>query len=262
MLIDTHGHLNFHKFDDDRDEVVRRCQAAGMKVINPSSQLPTSQAAVELAKHYPGDMYAAVGFHPTHTEDTEFSLEEFQRLFEVERKHIHAVGEIGLDYYRLPEGGDNQKIIQHQKDIFRSMFELATKQNLPKIIHCRDAYDDLITELRGFGASHDGVIHCYLGSQAQATQFLDLGFYLGFTGIITFTDDEELLSVIKTMPLDRMLAETDAPYLTPVPLRGKRNEPLYVKHVIEKIAELRGLDYQTTEDALGENARRLFRLPS
>ncbi len=262
MLVDSHAHLNFKAYNKDRSDVITRCLQNNMKVINVGSQLPTSQKAVELALQNPDAMYAAVGFHPVHSEKIEYDLAAFRDLIEKNRKAIVAVGEIGLDYYRLEANTeeDEQKIKEDQKELFKIQYQLAQDNNLPVIVHCRDAYDDLINLCQEISDQHIGVVHCFLGDVAIADKFLQQGFLLGFTGIITFGDDEKLKEVIEHVPLKKMLIETDAPYLSPVPFRGKRNEPLFVQYVAEKIAEIKGISKDKVVEQTAGNASQLFQL--
>lgn len=262
MLIDTHAHLNFRAYRKDRPEVIARCLKEGMKVINVGSQQQNSLAAVELARQYPGNLFAAVGFHPIHVVDTDFVAPDFEKLLAENEKYIVAIGEVGLDYYRLPEDKRlKEETISKQRETFRFFIGLARQHSLPLILHCRDAYADLLEELKGAELKSGGVVHCFLGNRSLARKFLDLGLHLGFTGIITFADNNELLEVVKEVPLDRILIETDAPYLAPGPFRRQRNEPPYVRYVAEKIAELKGISYDEVVRQTAENAVRLFRLP-
>jgi len=259
MLIDTHCHLNFNDFADDYQSVIKRCQEKGMKVINVGSQLSTSKKAVDLAKEYMGTLYAAVGFHPIHVADEDFNLEKLEELADL--AVTVAIGETGLDYYRLYADSkkEEEQLIARQKELLRLQIGLAKKKDLPLIIHCRDAYDDLMDILKEEKVKK-GVVHCFLGNKEIGQQILKLGLYVGFTGIITFTDDEKLLEFIKKAPLDKMLIETDAPYLAPAHYRGKKNEPYYVEHVAEKIAELKGLSKEEVINQTGQNAIKLFKL--
>lgn len=262
MLIDTHAHLNFRAYRKDRPAVINRCLQESLRVINVGSQLQTSLAAIELAQQYPRQMYAAVGFHPCHAGDTDFHELQFTELTEKYTDQIVAIGEIGLDFFRLPEEPAGQKtiLIERQKTILRFFLKLSEERNLPIIFHCRDAYNELLDEIESSELSAGGVVHCFLGDQPTADKFLARGLHLGCTGIITFTDDPGLLEVIKNVPLESLLIETDAPYLAPVPYRRQRNEPIYVKHVAEKIAELKKIPYQVVVNATTKNAEQLFRL--
>ncbi|MBU0706915.1 TatD family hydrolase [Patescibacteria group bacterium] len=259
QLIDTHAHLNYKAFNKDRSEVIQRCIDNNVQVLNASSQLSTSQQAVEIARAHPGQMFASVGFHPIHLDKKDYSIEDYQELITNNPEQIVAVGEIGLDYYHL-ESDNIDELKKRQKENFLTQLNLAQDNKLPTIIHCRDAYEDTLDILEGFSSKQEGVMHCYLGGRDIARRLISLGFYLGFTGIITFTNDEELLSVIKEVPLAKILIETDSPYLAPQPVRGKRNEPVYVKHVAEKIAQIKNTSIEEVAVTTSENARQLFRL--
>lgn len=257
--IDTHTHVNFEKFSADANDVIQRSLAEGTWMINVGSQLPTSQRAVGLAHQYSEGVTAAVGMHPTHVHELTFDETAFGRLA-ADAKCV-AIGETGLDYYRLPEDASTHAVvIETQKQILLKHFQIAEKVDKPVILHCRNAYDDLFEEIKLHAGKvkRRGVCHCFVSDLATAEKFLELGFLVSFTGIITFTDDEKLLDAIRNLPLDHIMIETDAPYLTPVPFRGKRNEPLYVKYVAEKIAELRGLSLEEVSAQTTSNARKLF----
>ena len=257
MLIDTHCHLNFKDFAETYKDVVKRCQEKGMKVINIGSQLSTSQRAIDIAQEFPTTLYAAVGFHPIHVADQDFNLAKLEEM--ADEQVVVAIGETGLDYYRLyaDSKAEESKIKEQQQEIFRLQINLAKKFELPLIIHCRDAYANLLTILKEEKVN-SGVVHCFLGDKKIGQQILDLGLYVGFTGIITFTDDNKLLEFVKEVPLDKILIETDAPYLAPAHYRGKQNMPYYVQHVAEKIAEIKGIDPKQVIDKTGANAQKLF----
>lgn len=274
MLIDTHAHVNFNAFKDEADEVVRRALNENTWIINVGSQYSTSKRAVEMAEKYPEGVFAAIGIHPIHLselifkdkvdddEEVEFhpSMEEFdeKRYIELAKsKKVVAIGEIGLDYFH------NKENKEKQKEVFSAQIDMAMKLDLPIIIHCREAYNDVIEILRDkkikYGEKLRGVVHCFSGRLSQAKIYTEeLGFHLGFNGIITF--DRSYDKVLREIDLKHILIETDCPYLTPVPFRGKRNEPVYVKYVAEKIAEIKGIDLAKIEKITTENARRLFRV--
>jgi len=257
MLIDTHCHLNFKDFAEDYQKVVKRCQEKGMKVINVGSQIETSERAIEIAQEFPGTLYAAVGFHPIHVADQDFNLAKLEEM--ADEQVTVAIGETGLDYYRIyaDSKSEESKIKEQQQEIFRLQIKLAKKFELPLIIHCRDAYQDLLKILKEEKVNN-GVVHCFLGDKVIGRQILDLGLLIGFTGIITFTDDDKLLEFIKEVPLDKTLIETDAPYLAPAHYRGKQNKPYYVEHVAEKIAEIKGISPEEVVSKTGDNAQKLF----
>lgn len=267
-MIDTHAHLDFKEFDEDREEVIKRAYEAGVeKIINVGCSPEHSQGAVDLAQSYE-QIYAAVGVHPHDASQVNDEiLNDLRKL--AQSKKVVAIGEIGLDYYRKNADptltaqiyADPKKI---QKSAFIKQLNLAKELKLPVIIHCRDAYEDVLEMLNSFseGDSIRGVTHCFSGNRKFAKQFLNLGLYLSFTGAITYTKnpDAEIFQVIKEVPLDKIMIETDCPYLAPVPHRGERNEPAYVKFVAEKIAEIRKITFEKVERATTENAERLFRI--
>lgn len=272
MLIDTHSHLNFSAFKDDADETVKRASDKDVWIINVGSQYSTSERAVLMAEKYQEGVFAAIGIHPIHLselifkdkvdddEEVEFhpSVEEFdeKRYTELAKsKKVVAVGEIGLDYFH------NKENKEKQKEVFSVQIDMAMKLDLPIIIHCREAYNDVIEILKSKKEKYEdklrGVVHCFSGRLTQAKIYTEeLGFHLGFNGIITF--DRSYDKVVREIDLKNILIETDCPYLTPIPFRGKRNEPVYVKYVAEKIAEIKGIDLAKIEKITTENARRLF----
>lgn len=263
-MIDIHGHVQFEAFVGDWKEVIDRSLARDCWVVVPSTQVATATRAVEIAHEYPSGVFAAVGFHPTHVEGPRgnvFCAEDFDTL--ARDKAVVAIGECGLDYFRMDQRR-REELVVLQKEVLWQQIELATKHDLPMITHCRDAYDDLI-DLYSEAVSRGmlkrrGVIHCYLSDWTRAEAFLDLGFTLSFTGIITFTKDEALLDVVRKVPVDRFCVETDAPYLSPVPRRGKRNEPLNVEFIAQKVAELRGTNIEDVLASTVRNARAIFRI--
>jgi len=262
-LIDTHAHLNFLAYDEDREQVIGRVKELGMKVIIPSSQLDTSKQAVDLAgKH--NFLFAAIGQHPIHVFDEEFKPEAYQQL--IDTGLVKAIGETGLDYFHIK---DKTKPVAEvkaaQEKLFRQQIELALVNNLPLIIHGRfseaeaTAYEDIFAILQAMKVQQ-AVIHCFTGSLSNAQPFIQAGYYLGFTGIITFDKTGVLAAVIKNTPLEQILIETDAPYLSPVPYRGKRNEPVYVLEVAKKIAEIKQIPLDKVIAQTGSSAEKLFKL--
>ena len=272
MLIDTHAHVNFKDFRNDGDEVVKRALTEGVWMINVGSERDTSRRATEYAARYETGVFAAVGLHPaqlkeqeiedkTNGETIKFSVpaEEFSREYYealAKREKTVAIGEIGLDYYR------NAAAKELQKEVFWEQLKLANDLGKPVIIHCREAHEDLLSILQSAISDKQlaikGVIHSFSGSLAQAKKYLDLGFSLGFNGIITFARDYD--EIVKNIPFDRILIETDCPYLTPVPLRGKKNEPSYVKYVAQKVAELREVNFEEVAEQTTKNAKKLFQI--
>ncbi len=259
MLIDTHTHLDDPRYDGDRDAMITRAREAGVTtLITIGCDLTTSRAAIGLAERYPF-VYASVGVHPHEVKRIDDAwYDELRKLAKHEK--VAAYGEIGLDYHY------NHSSPQEQRKRFREQIRLAAELRLPVIIHTREAQEDTIAILREEKASEvGGVFHCFSGDAWLAKDALDLGFYLSFSGILTFQNATMLRDIAKTVPLDRLLIETDCPYLTPVPHRGKRNEPAYVRYVAEKLTELIGLGGPQSLEALAqrtsENARRLFKIP-
>ena len=260
MLIDTHVHLDDPRYDPDREAVFQRAEEAGVEAfITIGCDLATSTSAVQLATERP-NVYATVGVHPHEVKQIEpHWYEELRQL--AQQPKVVAFGEIGLDYHYDHSPRD----VQRQQ--FREQVALAKSLNLPLVIHTREAQEDTMTILREEHAeSVGGVIHCFSGDPWLAKEALDLGFYLSFSGIITFRSATILRDIIRTVPDDRILIETDAPYLTPIPFRGKRNESAYVKYVAEQIAELKYADASTGLAQVSElttnNAKRLFKISS
>ncbi|WP_447973243.1 TatD family hydrolase [Nitrospira sp. Kam-Ns4a] len=258
MLIDTHTHLDDARYDEDREAVLARAREAGITaLVTIGCDLASSRAAVALADRYP-QVYATVGVHPHEVRQIgDDWYDQLRRL--AAHPKVVAYGEIGLDYHY------NYSPPRLQRDRFREQVCLAKDLGLPIVVHTRAAQDDTIAILREEKADRvGGVFHCFSGDAALARQALDLGFYLSFSGVVTFRNAEPLREIAKTVPLDRMLVETDCPYLTPVPHRGKRNEPAYVRLVAERIADLTRPAGPSPLEEIGritsENAQRLFQL--
>lgn len=277
--IDIHAHLNLGAFNEDREEVLKRTREAGVAVINVGTKESTSRKAVEIAEHSE-DVYAIVGLHPIQTTPQEHDEEElgeggkpftsagevFNKDFYRElctSKKVVGIGECGLDYYR-----NDPSTREVQEAQFIAQIELANELQLPLMIHTRDAkgnqvsatsptnvYDDTYEILKQY-AKVGGDIHFYAGNYAQAKKFFDIGFTVSFTGVITFAKEYE--EVVRNAPLDMIHAETDCPYVSPVPYRGKRNEPMFVKEVYKKIAAIRNADEEIIRLQLRENAQKLF----
>ena len=269
MLIDSHAHLNFEAYKDDLSDVIGRCLQEKMKIINVGAAYNTSLKAVNLALAEPS-FYSAIGLHPIHVYDEEFNVDNFQDLIHSSKGRVVAIGETGFDYFHLWQALEKhdksvEEVKQKQEDIFRTHIKLAKDNNLALIVHGRNgkedktAYQDIHQLLKDEGVKK-GVIHCYGGNLEEAKKFVELGFHLGFTGIITFDKTGVLEEIIKWIPADKILIETDAPYLSPVPNRGKRNEPAYVKHVAEKIAEIKEQTVEEIIELTANNAIKLFDL--
>jgi len=285
MLIDTHAHLNFSGFKDDCDETIKRTLAADTWIINVGSQSTTSQRAIEIAKKYPEGVYAAVGLHPTHlfemdvdesevdvkfkSRKEDWNAEFYEKL--AKNKKVVAIGEIGLDYNFIPKNIDFEAAKKKQQDIFRQALDSADKLDLPVIIHSRDTHDDIVPILKEYSDAgklkRRGVLHCFTGAWTDAKKYLDLDFLISFTGIITFNPrpnqmaaQKQILDVIKKIPLEKIMVETDAPYLAPEPFRGKRNEPLYVEYVARKIAEIKNISFEEVAKATTQTAKHFFKI--
>ncbi|KFZ42820.1 TatD family deoxyribonuclease [Anoxybacillus flavithermus] len=252
MLFDTHAHLNATQFQEDVEQVIERARAEGVShIVVVGFDRPTIDRAMELVEQYPF-IYAAVGWHPVdaiHMTDEDLSM--IERL--AAHPKVVALGEMGLDYYW------DQSPREVQKEVFRKQIRLAKKVKLPIIIHNRDATADIVDILHEENAGEvGGVMHCFSGSIEVARQCMDMNFYISFGGPVTFKNAKKPKEVAKEIPLDRLLIETDCPYLTPHPFRGKRNEPSYVKYVAEAIAELKGLSFEEVAQKTSDNAKRLF----
>lgn len=273
-LLDIHAHTNFKAFAADADAVIRDSLAAGVGLFNVGTQLPTSRRAVALAEQYASDpVWAIVGQHPIHTGRHAFDRAAFLEL--AQHPRVVAIGECGLDYYRLgstfedPNEDDGPPPMrtltpdEHkrlQREIFVEQISIAKQAGKPLMVHCREAYVDVAQVLREQG-SPPFDIHCFTGTWEDAQPLLELGGYISFTGIITFPKSERIQEVVKKMPLDRLMVETDCPYLTPVPFRGRRNLPQYVSYVVQRVAELRGVSTASVASATVDNAARLFGIP-
>ncbi len=257
MLVDTHCHLDFDRFDEDRDATIQRALDAGLShIVIPSVDLEKIPAVLELADRYPDHLYTAVGIHPNSTvdlpEDWLYQIEEF-----AEHPSVVAIGEIGLDYYwdKAPKAV--------QKDAFAQQLELAFDLALPVIIHNRESGSDVIECLKQSSLTTEqvekpGVLHSFLDTEEIAWQAIELGYFLGFTGPITYKKNDWLRTIAQMIPLDRIVVETDAPFLAPQFKRGKRNEPAYVANIADYIAELRGISAEVFRNITTENSACLF----
>ncbi len=260
-LIDTHCHLNFDSYDEDRAAVIERAADAGVtRVIIPSVDLAAGQEGIDLADQYAG-VYAAAGVHPNSTVD--FGDADLEAIAaQAAHPKVVAIGEIGLDYYWDKSPKDVQK------RAFEAQLALAARLELPVIIHNREASEDVIAVLESWTRDlpeslreRPGVLHSFSASAAVAERALAIGFYLGFTGPITFKNADDLRRIAAAVPLDRILVETDGPFLTPMPHRGKRNEPAYIPLIVDRLAALKTVTVDQMGAATTENALRLFRLP-
>jgi TatD DNase family protein len=265
MYFDTHSHVQLAAYKEDRDAVMKRSLDGGVWMVNVGTSFQTSKDAVDLAGNYPEGVYASIGLHPGHTWHDENDPDEMPNMRQESfnpadyepliNDKVVAIGEIGLDYYRVPEDSAPAKTLQ--KKAFIDQLHFAQSHDLPIIIHCRDAYEDTVEILKAEykGA---GIIHSFTDSWETAKKFLDLGFYLALNGILIFDKTGRLAEVCKNLPSDRILSETDAPYLTPPPNRGKRNEPLNVRQVVEKMAQIRGVGTSEMSELTFQNALTVY----
>jgi TatD DNase family protein len=250
--IDIHSHLDLESFGADQALILERMKQAEVGTITIGTKLSDSIEAVKIAEAHE-NVWACIGVHPkTDGQVPEFDEVEFEKL--VVHPTVVAIGECGLDYFRLE--GDIEKIKEVQKKVFRQQIEFAIKHNKALMIHTRDSYADTYEILNQYKGKVRGNLHFFVGNLDWANKFIELGFTVSFTGVITFARDYDV--VVKSVPLDKIHAETDAPFVAPVPYRGKRNEPSYVIEVVKKIAELRGEEFETVRLQLLENAKRVF----
>ncbi|MBQ5608176.1 MAG: TatD family hydrolase [Oscillospiraceae bacterium] len=252
MLFDTHAHLNDSAFDADREELMAGFADKGIGlVMNAGCSLESSRDIIKLAERYPW-LYASVGSHPDSADEVnEGVIEEYRKLCLHEK--VKAIGEIGLDYHYedIPR--------EIQKNAFRMQMQLAKELDMPVIIHEREAHDDGMRIVREFPGV-TGVFHCYSGSAEMARQLVNLGWYIGFTGVLTFKNAHKAVETAASIPLDRIVIETDCPFMAPVPYRGKRNDPGYLSLMAEKLAEIRGITPEEAAKITTENAKRLYRI--
>ncbi|MBD3359934.1 MAG: hydrolase TatD [Candidatus Buchananbacteria bacterium] len=295
MLIDSHAHINFHEYAAELNDVVQRSFDNKTWIINVGSNYETSQKTIDIAKKFGKGIWAVIGCHPIHlvkdvTEKASFGGEEHSFFTPKEKfsarggsalggdydKYLNlaqssdtvvGIGETGLDFFRMAdEEYTMDKIKEIQINVFKQFIQLAKRLDLPLVLHCRgeesDPYGayDLILDILEKEDYHKGVIHCYGGNKTQARKFLNLGFYVGFTGIVTFKNAQELQEIAKETPLDKILIETDAPFLAPEPYRGQKNEPYFVRYIAQKIADLKELTFTEIEKQTFNNAVKLFNL--
>ncbi|UXC32590.1 TatD family hydrolase [Bacillus safensis] len=254
MLFDTHAHLNAEQYNEDLEQVIERAKSEKVeKIVVVGFDRPTITRAMELIEEY-DFIYAAIGWHPVDAIDmTDEDLAWIKDLSQHEK--VVAIGEMGLDYYWDKSPKDVQK------EVFRRQIALAKEVNLPIVIHNRDATEDVVTILKEEGAAEvGGIMHCFTGSLETAKVCMDMNFYISFGGPVTFKNAKKPKEVVKEIPSNRLLIETDCPYLTPVPFRGKRNEPSYVKYIAEQIAELREISFEELAELTTKNAKKVFRI--
>jgi TatD DNase family protein len=277
-LVDTHCHAHFAAFAGESDALIRRTVEVGVWMVLVGTNLETSTAAVRTAESFPTGVFAAIGLHPNHLHDPHhdpgemvvapnaetFDATAYDAL--TKSGKVVAVGETGLDYYRLPADGPFEAKLR-QKNSFRSHIRFAREHDLPLIVHVRDAHDDVIDILRDekdTNGTVTGVIHCFSGSADDAARYVALGFYASFSGTLTYPPrksegaENPLIAVARAVPADRLLVETDAPYLAPLPMRGKRNEPAFVEYTAAALAAARGVSVEEIALQTTQNALRLF----
>jgi len=275
MFFDSHTHLNLAAFNKDREEIIKKTLEQGVFMINIGTCYETSKKAVEIAQQY-DNCWATVGLHPSHTiptkidkneliinddksvSETEVFNEKFKSL--LEEPKVVAIGECGLDYSYLKDFSEKDQIKykKTQEQELRKQIQAAKKYNLPLSLHVRDLYEEALIILEDEGYKNQAVFHFFTGNIDQAQKILKEGFYLGFSGVITYS--ERMNDVIKNVPLEKILIETDAPYVAPVPYRGDRNEPIYVKEVAKKIAYIKKLPLKEIEEVTFKNTLRLFKI--
>ncbi len=278
MLIDTHAHLNFSAFDKDRDKVIKKCLDNNVWVVNVGTNLKTSREVIEIAQKYEKGIYASIGLHPINLEtglvkmradvnekksiEEDFDYETYKNL--AQSKKIVAIGEIGLDYYWKPKTKKKKELFKDkQRELLLQQLKLAKELDLPVIFHCRMANHDLFRILSDNPdlRPKKAVAHSFVGTVDDIKKHLDLGYYIGFNGII-FKNIENIdfEKVIKITPLDKILIETDCPYLAPPQVQTKRNEPIFVKYIAKEIAKIKNLNFEQLVEATTKNAREFFNI--
>jgi len=253
MLYDTHAHLNNKIFDSDRDEVMKKIKASGVGLVNNiGADIKTSYESIALEEKY-DFIYATCGVHPSETEGlTEHDVETLYEMSKHEK--VRAIGEIGLDYH-YEDGLDPET----QKYWFKRQLELSKEVNLPVVIHDRESKGEAIKILKDFGVSN-GVMHCFSGSAETAKELLKMGFYISFTGVVTFKNARKAIEALKAVPIDRLFIETDCPYMSPEPVRGTRNDSSNLIHIAKKFAEVKGVSLEEIISATTKNAKEFFNI--
>lgn len=275
--IDIHAHLNFEDYDNDRDLVINNAREAGVMIINVGTDLETSKKAVEIAHKYPDCCRAIIGLHPIYAGNcvvdgqVSFNYESFKAL--AIDKMVVGIGECGLDYFH--KGGSTSEVVgeptgsiepidfkEVQKEVFKQQIKLALEVDKPLMIHARDSYTDILTIFNDFlmldNVKLRGNMHFFAGTVDEAKQFIDRGFTMSFTGVITFA--KQYRELIEFLPLNMIMSETDCPYVTPVPFRGTRNEPKHIPLIVAKMAEIKGISTQMMAENIMNNANRIFRI--
>lgn len=275
MLVDTHAHVNFAAFKKDADEVIKRALENQVLLINVGSQYSTSKRALDLAEKYPEGIYAAVGLHPIHLvkrkinpDDSELNENDFKTTGEIfdykkylelaKNPKVVAIGEMGLDYHHFEEGDNISELKNKQKETFLQGIKLANEVEKPVVVHCWDAYDDILEILRNQDVEKKGIIHSFVGGYKTARKFTELGYKIGLNGVVTYAEDFNRL--IKELDIKDIVLETDCPYLAPVPHKGERNEPVFVQYVAEKIARIKEISVDKVAEITTDNAKKLFNL--
>ncbi|MCK5061971.1 TatD family hydrolase [Candidatus Parcubacteria bacterium] len=279
MLIDTHAHLNLNSFKDDAGEVIQRALNENTWMINVGTDLKSSRRALDYANKYERGVYAAVGLHPMHlfrfnaktdeydftTQGEEFNYDVYEQLAKFPK--VVAIGEVGLDFYHMNIGVARDEIVSLQKKVLWQQLLLACRLNLPVIIHSRRSYDDLVELIKRFRKEHRdlmpkdkpwGVVHCFEGNEDDAWRFFNLGLMVSFTGLITFS--KRFDDLIRRLPNEKFMVETDCPFLAPEPCRGRRNEPALVKYIAQHIAEIKNLSLERVAEITTQNARKFFNI--
>lgn len=252
MYIDTHAHLNFKDFNNTYSQIIERAFAVGVeKIIVVGSNFESSKKAIEIAKQYP-NVYASVGLHPTHIGDEIFDEEKYLKL--AKNKKVVAIGETGLDYYYDKNNAVEQQVV------FEKLIKIANITSKPLILHAREAGDDIISILMGQHILPKAVMHCFSENWQFAKTVLDMGLLLSFTGVITFSKNQDTFEVIREVPLGKIMIETDCPYLAPEPHRGKQNEPAFVVEVAKKIAEIKKISLEKVETETTQTAEEFFKI--
>lgn len=267
MLIDTHCHLNFKAFNKDLNQVIERAKQDGVeKIILPGAKIASSRKAIDISKRFES-CYAAIGIHPHHSSEVaSLGLDTIKTTLQdlAEEKKVIAIGEIGIDYYQYkdyPPLSETDKAIQ--KELFITQLKISHTLNLPVIIHCRDAHDDLFEIINSYISYNThvltGVFHCFGGNTHHLNKALELGFFIGFDGNCTYPENEALRELIKHTPPERLVIETDSPYLTPLPFRRSRNEPAYIVYIASEVARIHNKTIDYISEITTHNALKLFR---
>lgn len=254
MLFDTHAHYDAEEFDADRDEVLAGLPRRDVSfVVNPGCDVPSSRKAVELARRWPF-LYAAVGYHPENCGPYRQEELEVFRAMAAEPKTV-AIGEIGLDYY-----WEENPPREHQRRVFRDQMALARELDLPVIVHDREAHADSLAIVKEFPGVR-GVFHCFSGSAEMARELVGLGWMVSFTGVLTYKNARRAVEAARAVPIERLMVETDSPYMAPAPHRGKRNDSGYVRHICGRLAEIKGIPFEDCARITLENGKRFYGIP-